>query len=368
MGNQEIKFKSQNYSIIIGKNTINVLPGKLKSLCPKAKNIALIIDRKVPQSFKKKFKTKLKGYNLLFLPFDASEKNKSLNTINYYLKILLSKNFNRSDLVVSVGGGITGDVAGFVASIFKRGINFINIPTTLLAQVDSAIGGKTGVNSKFGKNLIGSFYQPKLVISDTEFINSLPKKEMICGYAEILKHSIIKDQKFFNWLKKNTKSILLKKNRELTYAIKKSCEIKMHFVSRDVNEKNLRMILNFGHTFAHAIEVKNNYSSKITHGEAVLSGMILATRLSVIKKICSIKTLKQISNIYSQNNLNYTFRKYSKQTEVNKLIPYLKNDKKNHDDNVNFILLKRIGKTALPNKSKISIYNLKKLSKTISRY
>ena len=200
---------------------------------------------------------------------------------------MLSKNFNRSDLIIGVGGGITGDVAGFVASIFKRGINFINIPTTLLAQVDSAIGGKTGVNSKYGKNLIGSFYQPRLVINDLSFINSLPKKEMICGYAEILKHSIIKDKKFFNWLTKNSKAVLGKKSKELAYAIKKSCEIKIYFVNQDINEKNFRMILNFGHTFAHAIEVKNNYSSKITHGEAVLTGMILETILTDIKKICS---------------------------------------------------------------------------------
>ena len=142
MKNQEIKFKRQNYSVIIGKNTINILPKRLKSLCPKAKNIALIIDSKVPNKFKNILKVKLRGYNTLLLPFFASERNKSFKTINYYLKILLSKNFNRSDLVISVGGGITGDVVGFVASIFKRGINFINIPTTLLAQVDSAIGGK----------------------------------------------------------------------------------------------------------------------------------------------------------------------------------------------------------------------------------
>ena len=191
---------------------------------------------------------------------------------------------------------------------------------------------------------------------------------MICGYAEILKHSIIKDKKFFNWLEKNTKSILDKKNKELTYAIKKSCEIKMHFVSQDVNEKNLRMILNFGHTFAHAIEVENNYSNKITHGEAVLSGMILATRLSVIKKICSAKILKRISDIYFKNDLAYTIKRYSQQRNINKLIPFLKNDKKNDDDKINFILLKNIGKTALPNKSKISINGLRKLSKTISQY
>ena len=141
------------------------------------------------------------------------------------------------------------------------------------------------------KNLIGSFYQPKLVISDTSFLESLPKKEMICGYAEVLKHAIIKDKKFFEWLKINSRFILSKKSKALIPAIKKSCQIKMFFVNQDVHEKNLRMKLNFGHTFAHAIEVKNNYSKKITHGEAVLSGMILATRLSVIKNTCSKHTL-----------------------------------------------------------------------------
>ena len=344
------------------------MPKKIKLLSPKTKNIAIVFDNNVPKKFKNDLKKKLKSYKLLFLPFAANEKNKSLEMVNSFLHSLLSINFNRSDLIIAVGGGITGDVVGFVASIYKRGINFINVPTTLLAQADSAIGGKTGVNTSHGKNLIGAFYQPRLVISDTSFITSLNKKEMICGYAEILKHSIIKDKKFFNWLKNKTKSIFTKKSKELIYAIKKSCEIKMFFVEKDFKEKNMRMILNFGHTFAHAIEVKNNYSSKITHGEAVLSGMILATRLSVFKKVCSLNVLKQISNIYLQNNLAYTFKKYSRHKEIDKLIPYLKNDKKNNDDKINFILLKNIGKTALPNKSKIAIDNLKKISRTISQY
>ncbi len=370
MKNQEIKFKNKNhsYSILIGKNTINILPKKIKILCPNTKNIALIIDSNVPVKFKRNLKKKLKNYNLLFLSFRSNEKNKSIRIVNYFLNVLLSKNFTRSDLIIAVGGGITGDITGFIASIFKRGISFINIPTTLLAQVDSAIGGKTGVNSNYGKNLIGSFYQPKLVLSDTSFLNSLSKREIICGYAEILKHSIIKDKKFFKWLEKNSKLVLAKKSNELSYAIKKSCEIKNYFVTKDVNEKNLRMILNFGHTFAHAIEVQNNYSLKITHGEAVLSGIILATKLSVVKKICSSRVLSRIKNIYLKNNLSYTFKKYNNQNSINKLIPYLMNDKKNTDDKINFILLKNIGKTAMPNKSKISINNLKRLTKVISQY
>ena len=189
---------------------------------------------------------------------------------------------------------------------------------------------------------------------------------MICGYAEILKKFIINDKKFFYWLKRNTKFILLKKSNFLISAIKRSCQIKLSYVNKDVNEKGLRMILNFGHTFAHAIEVKNNYSSKLTHGEAVLSGMILATKLSIVKKVCSNKTLKSIEEIYRSNNLKYTINKYSKVGTITGLIKYLKNDKKNDDDKINFILLRDIGKTTLPNKFKISVKELKRHCKSIA--
>ncbi|RPH00590.1 MAG: 3-dehydroquinate synthase [Candidatus Pelagibacter sp. TMED153] len=359
---QEIKFNSQNkkYSILIGSNILKILPKKIRSLCPKTKKIALIFDKNVPRKYKLNISKNLKNYELNIFNFSASEKSKSLKSVNFFLNQLFSKNYNRSDLVIGIGGGILGDLTGFVASIYKRGINFISVPTTLLSQVDAAVGGKTGVNSNYGKNLIGSFSQPKLVISDTSFLKSLKKKEITSGYAEILKHAIINDKKFFNWLKLNSKSIFSHEPKKLIYAIKKSCKIKLFFVNKDVNEKNLRMILNFGHTFAHAIEVKNNYSKNVSHGEAVLAGMILVTKLSVIKKVCSKKTLDELLLIYRQNNLDYTFKKYKKIKEVNSLVPYLKNDKKNNDEKINFILLNKIGKTTLPNKFKISIGELKK--------
>jgi len=366
---QEIKYQNSDhkYSIFIGNNLLQILPREIKILCPKTKKIAIIVDHKVPKKFRKILKKKLKKYNLLFLNFSANEKAKSLKSVNFYLSKLLNKNFNRSDLIIAMGGGITGDTIGFVASIYKRGINFINIPTTLLAQVDSAIGGKTGVNSPFGKNLIGSFYQPKLVLNDTSILKSLPKREMICGYAEILKHSIIKDKKFFNWLKENTKKILSKSTKELIYSIKKSCKIKINFVNKDVNERGLRMILNFGHTFAHAIEAQNKFSSSLTHGEAVLAGMILETKLSILNKICSPLALQELKHIYKKNNLSYTFEKISSRKSIVRLLPFLKNDKKNNDDKINFILLKSIGRTTLPNKQKISLNKIKKISTFIAQ-
>ena len=370
MKTQEIKFKdkSSSYSILIGKNIINHLPIKIKKICPKTKKIAIIMDNNVPKKFNKILKIKLKNYKLYFFNYSASEKTKSMYHVSYFVDKLLHANFNRSDLIIAVGGGITGDVVGFVASIFKRGINFINLPTTLLAQVDSAIGGKTGVNSTHGKNLIGAFYQPKLVLSDIVFLKSLPKKEIICGYAEILKHAIIKDQNFFNWLKKNTNSIFSKRPEELIYAIKKSCEIKIFFVSKDVNEKGLRMTLNFGHTFAHAIEAKNKFSKNITHGEAVLAGMIFALRLSIIRKVCDKKVFNKILEIFNDNKLNYTYQRFKNSKKILGLLAYIKNDKKNNDENINFVLLKKIGKTSKPNSQKISLKNLKKISKIIPQF
>ncbi len=361
MKNQEIRFKSKlnSYSIIIGNNTFNQLSKKIEKVCPKTNKIALIIDKNVPRKISKILISKIKKYDLSIISFSANEKSKSFKSINVLLNKLLSKNLNRNDLIISVGGGITGDVAGFVASILKRGVNFINVPTTLLAQVDSAIGGKTGVNSKFGKNLIGTFYQPKLVIIDTIFLKSLPRREMICGYAEILKHAIIKDEKFFRWLKNHSKYIFSKQPDKLIYAIKKSCQIKIYFVRKDVNEKGLRMKLNFGHTFGHAIEIKNNYSKRKTHGEAVLSGIMLASRLSVVKNICKIKVLKEIEEIYKKNKIDYTFNEFSNPSTIKGLIPYLKNDKKNNDNKINFILLKKIGSTSTPNSFKMSIKELK---------
>ena len=362
MKTQKIKFKNfdKGYSILIGSNILSLLSSKIKSLCPQTKKVALIFDKGVPSKYKKKILKNLKKYEVHVYNFNASEKVKSITSVTYFLDNLLLKNFNRSDLIIGIGGGITIDFTGFVASILKRGINFISVPTTLLSQVDAAVGGKTGVNSKYGKNLIGSFSQPKLVISDTSVLKSLPKKEMVCGYAEILKHAVINDKKFFNWLKLNTKYIFSHHSKKLIYAIKKSCNIKLFFVNKDVKEKNSRMILNFGHTFAHAIEVKNNYSKKITHGEAVLAGMILATKLSVVKKVCNKKTLRDLMEIYATNNLSYSFKKYKKTKEIKNLIPYLKNDKKNNDEKINFILLSKIGKTTMPYKNKITIKELKK--------
>ena len=346
-----INTKNSNYNILVGSSLISKIGLILKKYSINSEKFLIVYDSKVPLKKIHLLKKKLKK-NSVLLKFHSSEKNKDQKNVNNILKVMLKNNFNRSDCLIAVGGGIVGDVSAFAASIFKRGLKLINIPTTLLAQVDSSIGGKTGINSKFGKNLIGSFYQPSLVIIDINFLKSLPKREIICGYAEILKHAIIKDKKFFNFLEKNTKNIISLENKVLNQTILKSCKIKLNFIEKDFKEKNLRMKLNFGHTFAHALEIKNKYSNKLNHGEAVLIGMLIAIRISKFNNLCSSKTLTQIENLYRKFSLIKNLNKYLKKNEILKSIKFMKNDKKKDDDKISLILLNNIGKTTAPGKFK----------------
>ena len=353
--------KNLNYSLFVGYNSINLLPKKIKLINSKSNKIGVVLDKKVPKKYKSKIKKLLKNYRVFFFEYSVSENLKSFSNVNGLLEKCIRLNFNRNDFLIAVGGGIVGDFCGFVASILKRGINFINIPTTLLAQVDSAVGGKTGVNSKQGKNLIGSYYQPNLVICDLSFLNSLPKRQVTNGYAEILKHAIISDKKFFNWLKKNSQKILEKKDAKcLTYAITKSNKIKLSFANKDVRDKNIRMTLNFGHTFAHAIESRHSYSKKINHGEAVLIGMMMATKLSFIKNVCNKATLLELIKIYQKNNLDYKLKGFLKKKEFNSMTKFMIQDKKNDDNKINLILLRKIGKTTRPGQYKLTLSELRK--------
>ena len=351
--------KNHNYSLIIGSNLLSILPKKLKAISPNAQNVAIVFDKKIPNKFRLKILKALNKYKKIKIIINPSEKNKNMSSVNRILNLLLKNNFNRNDFIINVGGGITGDMVAFTASIFKRGINFINIPTTLLAQVDSSIGGKTGINNQFGKNLIGTFYQPQIVLIDTDFLKSLKKKEFLCGYAEILKHAIIYDKKFFSWLEKNTKKIINFESQSLiAEAIYWSCKIKKYFVDKDPNEKKIRKILNFGHTIAHAIEADSNYSKNINHGEAVLIGILLETQLSYIKKICRIETYKKIENIYLRNNIFKYLKIKFNFRNLKRIVRFMENDKKNDDNKINFILLKKIGNTTIPGEIKFQKNNL----------
>jgi len=361
-----VKTKSKTYPIYFGNNIIGKTGYLIKRNLPGVKKICILSDTNVPGQILKKLIKSVKKYELIIYKLSASEKNKSVKVANKIIEDLLNKNFNRSDCIIALGGGIIGDLSAFISSLTKRGTKFINIPSTLLAQVDASIGGKTGVNTIQGKNLIGTFYQPDFILSDVSVLKSLPDREIISGYGEILKHSIILDKKFFLWLSKNGKKIIYQKNSTfLKEAIVKSCKIKCKIVSKDEKEKDLRMILNFGHTFAHGFEATKNFSQKLNHGEAVLLGMFLASDLSHQKKILSIKDLLLIKKHYLDLNLPRHISKNFKKKDVNKIIYFMKKDKKNVSKKINLILLNRIGKTT--NSGEISL-NSTEIEKFLKSY
>ena len=342
-----INTKTQKYPIIIGSNLISKIQKLFNSNSIKFEKCLLIVDKKVPSKFIRVIKKSIKCKYVYIHLFYANEKNKNQNSVNKILEVLLNKNFTRSDCLIAVGGGITGDVVGFAASMFKRGLKFINIPTTLLSQVDSSIGGKTGVNTSHGKNLVGSFYQPKLVIADCNFLKSLSKREIICGYAEILKHSLISNKFFYKYLDENILKIIGLKSPFVEKAIYESCKIKKKVVERDENEKNLRKTLNFGHTFAHAYEASLGYSKKLNHGEAVLLGMKSALRFSLENRLLKKKEYVSIMNHYKKSNLPFDLNKYFSRNNVKKILKFMSKDKKNKTKKINLILLKRIGYTSI---------------------
>ena len=355
-----VKTKSKSYPVYFGDGILNTTGTLINKNLPNVKKICIIFDKNLPLVLIKKLSKSLRKYNLKFYRLPAREKTKSFKVAEKIIDFLLKNNFNRSDCIIAFGGGILGDLSAFISSLTKRGLKFINIPTTLLAQADASIGGKTGINSSHGKNLIGTFYQPDFVLIDISMLNSLSRREMISGYSEILKHSLIIDKKFFLWLSKNAKKIINNKDTNLlTMAIMKSCKIKSQIVSKDEKEQNLRMMLNFGHTFAHGFEGAKNFSNKLNHGEAVLLGMMVASQLSYKKKILSLKDLILLKKHYLSLNLPMNVKKKFKKKEINNIIYFMKNDKKNLSEKINLILIKKIGKTR-PNSFAINSAELKK--------
>ena len=360
-----VNTQSQKYSIFIGKNIISKLSSILKKNSIRFNNCLLVVDRNVPKKMILLIKKNLKNKKTFIQYVKANELNKNFKNTNNIIKILLDKNFSRDDCLISIGGGIVGDISGFAASLFKRGIKFINIPTTLLAQVDSSIGGKTGVNTIHGKNLIGSFYQPTLVVSESNFLKTLPKRELICGYGEILKHSLISNRSFYMFLSKNFEKIINLKSSFIEKAIYESCKIKKKVVEKDEKEKNLRKVLNFGHTFAHAYEASLGYSKRLNHGEAVLLGMHSALRFSLENNILKKKEYSPIIDHFKKSKLPNNLRKFFSSKDINKIISFMTKDKKNKSNMINLILLKKIGLPEINsqyNKNQIRLFIKKELT------
>ncbi len=294
--------------------------------------------------------------NVKLINISGGDKTKNIFELNHVLEKSLLYEIDRDSLIIAFGGGVIGDIAGFASSILLRGINYIQIPTTLLSQVDSSVGGKTGINSRKGKNLIGSFHQPLAVIADIDIMDSLPKREFLAGLVEVIKYGLIKDKSFFDYLEENHKEILNYNKLKLKKIISRSCEIKSEIIKNDEKENGQRAILNLGHTFGHAIESFAKYDGTIIHGEAVSIGICLAFKLSHKMGFCDQTEKERVIDFFEKLKLPTSF-KHIKNISItaSKILEKFKYDKKNRNNQLTFILNKKIGESFIKNDMDIDI-------------
>jgi len=346
--------KNNQYRIIIGKNSIskmNIVP-----LIRGHKKLLLISDTGVPEDIIKKITAITKNHSKVFvIILDQGEKAKSLSNYQSIINFLIDNKFDRSDGIIAVGGGVIGDISGFVSSTYLRGISYIQIPTTLLAQVDSSVGGKTAINIPAGKNLIGAFYNPKGVIIDTNVLHTLSSRELNAGLAEVIKYGLIQNKYLLSLLEKNVAAILNRNHKIIEEVIFESIKTKAKIVTKDEKETGIRALLNFGHTFGHAIEAHGKYK-KILHGEAVAKGMLIASKISMLEGLISEKELLKIRNLL----LDYRFD-LSLNYNYMDLKPFIFRDKKVQKGNLNLVLLKGISQGIISDK-----FDQKNLKKSIS--
>ncbi|MEK6983297.1 MAG: 3-dehydroquinate synthase [Nanoarchaeota archaeon] len=343
-----------SYDILIGEGLLDNLAEELIQK-PMANVYAIITDSAIEKIYGekilKKFQTKKIHAHLI--AFTAGEESKNRKTKEEIENKMLMLSMGRDTCIIALGGGVVGDLAGFVAATYMRGIPYIQVPTTLLAMVDSSIGGKAAVDTKHAKNAIGAFYQPKKVIIDLNFLKTLPKKELINGLAELIKHALIKDKDFFHFIEKNIDKILNYDLEILKLAVKRSCEIKTGVVEEDEKEKGLRRILNYGHTIGHAIETALNY--KISHGEAIAIGMSYAAKLSAKMGFLHEGSMIRQNNLLQYIGLPHKLSHHK--LKPKKILDCIHYDKKIMDGRINFVLLESIGDAFISNE--VSLEDIK---------
>ncbi len=345
-----IKDKKLNTSILIKKNHISNF---IINIAKKNEKVFCILDSKININLNIS-----RQKNIKIISVKCGERLKTFDRYKNLTEKLIRSDVNRKSVLVAIGGGTLGDLVGFVASTVLRGLDFFLIPTTLLSQVDSSIGGKNGINTPYGKNLIGTFYQPKDVLIDISILNSLPKREIRSGYAEIVKHALIKDYSFFCWLEKNADRLLNLNKYILEEAIYRSIMIKLFYVRKDEKEfllnKNSRAMLNFGHTIGHALESHYNYK-KLNHGEAISIGMVTEAKISNYLGLLSSNELERIITHFQKCKLKIFDNIIKEKLLIEKLVK----DKKNFLDKINFSLIDKIGSSIFYKKlDKNNIYKI----------
>ena len=341
----KVSLGDRDYDIEIG-TSLDQIGARLQGLGFSQK-IAFITNPTVKKLYGQRVVDSLKaaGFLVLSIEIPDGEQYKTLDWANAIYSALLINSFDRKSALVALGGGVIGDLTGFAAATFMRGVPFVQVPTTLLAMVDSSVGGKTGVNHAMGKNMIGAFYQPKKVLMDLDVLRSLPQEEFLAGMAEVIKYGVIWDASFFEYLDRKREKILALNPDVLSQIIQRSCEIKAEVVCKDEREGGLRAILNFGHTVGHAIETAENYTMR--HGEAVAIGMVYASKLAHNTGLCNASVPERVEKLIKSYGLPTSLSALSRKPSVTELMDTMRIDKKAEGGKVRFVLPKKIGEVVV---------------------
>jgi len=332
-----VDLADRSYPIFIGTGLISQSELYLPYI--KGKQALIVTNTTVEKLYLETVVKALTGIQVDTVVLDDGEQFKTTKELEKIYDALLKNKHNRTTTLIALGGGVVGDMCGFAAATYQRGVNFIQVPTTLLSQVDSSVGGKTGVNHPLGKNMIGAFHQPQAVIADTEVLNTLPSNELSAGIAEVIKYGLIADCEFYQWLQDNMSSLVAKQPGALAFAIERSCQNKADVVAQDEKEGGIRATLNLGHTFGHAIEAEQGYGNWL-HGEAVAVGMLQAADLSwrlgkiTAQEVNELRQLLEVANLPVAGPENMTTTQYLEHMAV---------DKKVLDGRIRLVLLEKIG-------------------------
>ena len=333
-----VELGDRSYPIHIGDDLLS--DASLLEPHISGQQVCIITNDTVAPLYLETLSETLSAYKPINIILPDGEKYKTLDTVSLIYDRLLEERFSRSATLVALGGGVIGDMVGFAAATYQRGIDFIQVPTTLLSQVDSSVGGKTGVNRPLGKNMVGAFYQPNCVLADSSTLETLPDRELKAGLAEVIKYGLINNLPFLNWLDANIEKILARDKESLAYAICTSCEDKAAIVAEDEREAGIRAILNLGHTFGHAIETAMGYGNWL-HGEAVATGMVMAADLSCRLELISKQDFERVKDIIQRAQLPVS---PPAEMSAETFISLMSRDKKAEQGRIKFILLEQLGK------------------------
>jgi 3-dehydroquinate synthase len=331
----------RSYPIFIGEGLLG--NGDLLLPYIKGKQVCIVTNETIAPLYLDALKSALSSLRLDVVVLPDGEEHKNLQTLNLIFDELLDKKHNRTTTLIALGGGVVGDMTGFAAACYQRGVDFIQVPTTLLSQVDSSVGGKTGVNHVLGKNMIGAFHQPNAVVIDTQVLKTLPKRELAAGFAEIVKYGLIADAPFFAWLEENVEELMACASEALAYAIEQSCLNKARVVELDEREGGVRAILNLGHTFGHAIETAQGYGVWL-HGEAVAAGMVMAMDLSLREGWVSEDDVARTRALLQKAGLPVTAPENMTEQQFLELMSV---DKKVLDGSLRLVLVRQLGQATV---------------------